>query len=298
MPAETKAKSPWRAASGSFRLAACGERANELADIPALSALRLVAELQGDGLWRSAPTPLDDAASARRILADCAAQLGVDACWQPHPAPAVRLVCFDMDSTLIEAECIVELAREHGVGDQVHAVTERAMRGELDFADSFRQRMSLLGGLPEAALAKVRDRIHLFDGVEALIASLQAAGIRRAIFSGGFSFVAGPLAKRLAVERLVTHDLEIVEGYLTGRIVNPSIVDAARKASELQRYADELTIELASVVAIGDGANDLPMMAASGCGVAWRGKPAVQAEADIALNHTNYQSLPFLLGID
>ena len=197
-----------------------------------------------------------------------------------------RLVAFDMDSTLIETEVIDELARRAGVGDAVAEITERAMRGELDFQDSFRARVALLKGLPEAALAEVAER---------LVKALHRLGYKTAIISGGFQFFGEQLKARLGIDYVFANALPIADGQVTGAVARP-IVDGARKAELLKALAAQEGLALEQVIAIGDGANDLPMLAAAGLGIAYRAKPVVRARARHAISTLGLDGLLYLLG--
>ncbi|MEM8766898.1 MAG: phosphoserine phosphatase SerB [Pseudomonadota bacterium] len=206
-----------------------------------------------------------------------------------------RLVAFDMDSTLINAEVIDELAGIHGVREAVATITERAMRGELNFQESFRARASLLKGLPETALRTVADQVSLNDGARRLIASLKRFGYKTAILSGGFQYVGEHLRRELAIDYVFANELEIVDGVMTGEI-NGEIVDAARKASLLEEIAAQEGISLEQTIAIGDGANDLPMLSTAGLGVAYHAKPVVKETASHAISNFGLDSVLYLMG--
>ncbi len=206
-----------------------------------------------------------------------------------------RLVVFDMDSTLIEAEVIDELAVEAGVGDEVSAITEQAMQGEIDFQESFRRRLGLLKGLDESALQRVSDRLQLTEGAERLITSLRALGYKTAIVSGGFTWFANQLKDRLGMDYVVANELEIVDGKVTGE-VQGQIVDAARKAEVLKDIAQQENVRLEQVIAVGDGANDLQMLAIAGLGVAFRAKPLVRQSARQSISTLGLDSILYLLG--
>lgn len=207
-----------------------------------------------------------------------------------------KLVAFDMDSTLIQAECIDEIAKEAGVGEQVAAVTEAAMRGELDFAGSLTNRVALLEGLDVSVLESVYDRIELMPGAEELLATLQANGIKTAILSGGFVFFASRFARRLGVDVFHCNDLETKDGKLTGKTLGP-IVDAQAKADHLIDLAKQWDIPLDQTASVGDGANDLKVMAAAGLGIAFCAKPRVQELADLAVNTKELTELVPILGL-
>ncbi len=206
-----------------------------------------------------------------------------------------RLVAFDMDSTLIDAEVIDELARIHGVGAEVAAITERAMRGELVFRDSFRARAALLKGLPESALRQVAESVKLNDGAHRLIRALKLFGYKTAILSGGFQYVGEHLKRRLGIDYVHANRLVVRDGIMTGEVDGP-IVDAERKAELLLEIARKEGISLQQTIAIGDGANDLPMLSAAGLGIAYHAKPVVKESASHAISNFGLDSVLYLLG--
>lgn len=207
-----------------------------------------------------------------------------------------RLFVFDMDSTLIAGEVIDELAKLAGVGDQVSAITAAAMRGELDFQQSFRARVALLRGLPEERAQTVLNSVPLVQGAERLISTLKRLGYKTAILSGGFNFFARDLQARLGVDYVFANDLDIADGFVTGE-VKTAIVDAQRKADLLREIAARENIALGQVVAVGDGANDLPMLNIAGMGIAFHAKPLVRERAGNALSYLGLDSLLYLIGI-
>lgn len=206
------------------------------------------------------------------------------------------LVVLDADSTLIREEAIELLAEEAGTLEHVAAVTERAMRGELDFAESLRERVATLAGLDASILPRVRSRMTPTDGVERLIASVQAAGGRVGVVSGGFHELLDPLAERLGLDHCRANRLEIVDGRFTGRVLG-DIVDAEAKADALAEWAIASGIPLARTIAAGDGANDLKMLGVAALGVAFCAKPIVRAQADVVIDRPDLSQLLPLAGL-
>jgi phosphoserine phosphatase len=207
-----------------------------------------------------------------------------------------RLFAFDMDSTLIEGEVIDELAKLAGVADDVVKVTESAMRGEIEFQRSFRLRVALLRGLKETTVRELLDTIPLVEGAEQLIGTLKMLGYKTAILSGGFNFFAQHLQRRLGIDYVFANDLDIVDGVVSGEVRTP-IVDGARKAELLRQIARQENISLDQVVAVGDGANDLPMLGIAGMGIAFRAKPLVRQTASHAVSFLGLDSLLYLIGV-
>jgi phosphoserine phosphatase len=207
-----------------------------------------------------------------------------------------RLFVFDMDSTLIQGEVIDELAKMAGVGDEVVKITEAAMRGELDFKQSFTRRVGLLQGLPETRVLELLDRIPLVEGAEQLIATLKVLGYRTAILSGGFTFFAQHLKRKLGIDYVHANQLEIIDGVVSGRVTT-EIVDGAKKAALLREIARRENISLEQVVAVGDGANDLPMLGIAGMGIAFRAKPLVRQSAGHSVSFLGLDSLLYLIGV-
>ncbi|PMR73818.1 phosphoserine phosphatase SerB [Billgrantia endophytica] len=214
-----------------------------------------------------------------------------DSIWRRHR----RLVCFDMDSTLIQAEVIDELARRHGVYDDVAEITERAMRGELDFQQSFRERMSKLKGLDEAVLAEIAETLPMMDGVERLMMHLKRLGYRTVILSGGFTYFARHLQEKLGFDEVHANELVIENGKVTGEVREP-ILDANRKADLLREIAEREGLALEQTIAVGDGANDLKMLSTAGMGIAFRAKPLVRSQARQSISTLGIDAVLYLMG--
>jgi len=207
-----------------------------------------------------------------------------------------RIFAFDMDSTLIQGEVIDELAKMAGVGDQVVRITESAMRGEIGFDESFTRRVALLKGLPADRAFGLVDTIPLADGAERLIRTLRLLGYKTAILSGGFTFFARSLQQRLGIDYVYANELEISDGIVTGRVI-PPIINGDRKAALLAEIAAEENVSLEQVVAVGDGANDIPMLNLAGMGIAYRAKPLVRQKADQSISCLGLDGLLYLLGV-
>lgn len=206
-----------------------------------------------------------------------------------------RLVCFDMDSTLIDAEVIDELAIAAGVGEQVIAITEAAMRGELDFKQSFARRVALLKGLDESVLADIASGLRLNEGAEKLISTLKKLGYKTAILSGGFNYFGNFLQQKLGIDYVYANELDILDGKVTGKVIG-HVVDGQRKAELLAMLAQQEGIALEQVIAVGDGANDLPMLSVAGLGIAFRAKPLVKASAEHSISTLGLDAILYLLG--
>jgi phosphoserine phosphatase len=207
-----------------------------------------------------------------------------------------RLVVFDMDSTLIEAEVIDELAKAAGVGDQVAEITERAMAGELDFTESFKARVALLKGLDEGVLEGIARSLPVTEGAEKLVSTLKRLGYKTAILSGGFTYFGQYLQEMLGIDYVYANELEIAQGKVTG-VVNGTVVDGERKALLLREIASKEGISLEQVIAVGDGANDLPMLSIAGLGIAFRAKAIVKKSAKQSISTLGLDGILYLLGI-
>jgi phosphoserine phosphatase len=245
-------------------------------------------------LVRGAPLDITEMKSNFLTLAH---NLGVDIAFQEDNIyrRTRRLVCFDMDSTLIQTEVIDELAYKAGVGEAVSQITESAMRGEIDFAESFRQRVALLKGLDEKILIEIADKLPLTEGAERLFRTLKKYGFKTAILSGGFTYFGKYLQNKLDIDYVFANQLEIVNGKLTGNYLG-DIVDGPKKAELLRKIAFKEDIHLEQTVAVGDGSNDLPMLNIAGLGIAFHAKPLVKKNAQHAISTTGLDAILFLMG--
>ncbi|ACO33420.1 ACT domain protein/phosphoserine phosphatase SerB [Acidobacterium capsulatum ATCC 51196] len=246
----------------------------------------------------SASGDLSREAAMRAEFTAAAEELSVDIAFQHESIfrRNRRLFAFDMDSTLIQGEVIDELARMAGVGDEVVKITEAAMRGELNFDESFTRRVSLLKGLPAERVYTLLDAIPLTEGAERLIRTLRRLGYKTAILSGGFKFFANHLQQKLGIDYVYANDLEIIDGTVTGRVI-PPIVNGERKAALLKEIAGRESISLEQVVAVGDGANDIPMLSVAGMGIAYRAKPRVRQQASQSISWLGLDGLLYLIGV-
>ncbi len=238
-----------------------------------------------------------DQAQLRAELLDIATRLSVDISIQEDNVYRRnrRLVAFDMDSTLIDAEIIDELARVKGVGSEVAQITERAMRGEMDFSESFARRVALLAGLPRAALTQVAESVELTEGAQRLVRTLSAYGFKTAILSGGFQYIGERLREHLGIDYVHANQLEFEDDRITGRVIG-EVVDGPRKAELLREIAEREGISLEQVIAVGDGANDLPMLSIAGLGIAFRAKPIVKQSAEHSISNLGLDGILYLLG--
>ncbi|MFI3332101.1 MAG: phosphoserine phosphatase SerB [Rikenellaceae bacterium] len=207
-----------------------------------------------------------------------------------------RLICFDMDSTLIETEVIDELADRAGVGDKVRAITEQAMRGEIDFRESFRQRVALLEGLDESVMKAIAENLPITEGLERMMTILKRVGLKTAILSGGFTYFGNYLRQRFGFDYVYANELEVVDGKLTGRYVG-QVVDGDRKAELLRLLCQFENIDIEQSIAVGDGANDLPMLNIAGLGIAFHAKPKVKATAKQSISTIGLDGILYFVGL-
>ena len=241
-------------------------------------------------------TPSDKAKMQKELM-QLASQLDFDVSMQEDTIfrRSRRLICFDMDSTLIETEVIDELAVKAGVGDKVKAITESAMRGEIDFKESFTQRVALLKGLDASVMREIAENLPMSEGIERLMTVLKRTGYKIAILSGGFTYFANFLKQRFGIDYVYANELEIVDGKLTGRYLG-EIVDGKRKAELLRLIAQVENVDIAQTIAVGDGANDLPMLATAGLGIAYHAKPKVKAGAKQSISTIGIDGVLYFMG--
>lgn len=275
--------------------------ARDLASMGAnIDSIRGVADYPVTGLelMVSAPDTAEADAELRTVLAEVAVRENVDIAVECAGLArrAKRLIVFDVDSTLVQGEVIEMLAARAGVEDEVRAVTEAAMRGEIDFTESLHQRVATLAGLDASVIDDVAENLELTPGARTTIRTLRRLGFHCGVVSGGFRQVIEGLAHELELDFVQANTLEIVDGKLTGRVIG-EIVDRAAKATALRKFADQAGVPMEQTVAVGDGANDIDMLNAAGLGIAFNAKPALREVADTALSHPYLDAVLFILGV-
>lgn len=278
---------------------ALGALAHEIAQIDAnIDMIRGVSDYPVTGLELRISVPEGAAGRLQSALSKVAAEQQVDVAFQDASLSrrTKRLIVFDVDSTLIQGEVIEMLADRAGAGDAVAAITEAAMRGELDFAESLHHRVSTLAGLPASVVDEVAEQIELTPGARTTVRTLRRLGFKCGVVSGGFRQVIEPLAAELQLDFVAANELEIVDGKLTGRVIGP-VVDRAGKADSLREFAAQAGVPLEQTVAVGDGANDIDMLSTAGLGVAFNAKPALREVADASLSYPYLDTVLFLLGV-
>ncbi|WP_409426703.1 phosphoserine phosphatase SerB [Mycobacterium sp. SMC-11] len=278
---------------------ALGALAHEIAEIDAnIDMIRGVSDYPVTGLELRVSVPVGAAGQLQSALSKVAAEQQVDVAFQDASLSrrTKRLIVFDVDSTLIQGEVIEMLADRAGAGDAVAAITEAAMRGELDFAESLHHRVSTLAGLPASVVDEVAEQIELTPGARTTVRTLRRLGFKCGVVSGGFRQVIEPLAAELQLDFVAANELEIVDGKLTGRVIGP-VVDRAGKADSLREFAAQAGVPLEQTVAVGDGANDIDMLSTAGLGVAFNAKPALREVADASLSYPYLDTVLFLLGV-
>jgi phosphoserine phosphatase len=263
-----------------------------------IDLIRGVSDYPVTGLELRVSVPRGVGGQLQEVLTRVAADVGVDVALEDYSIArrAKRLIVFDVDSTLIQQEVIEMLAVRAGALDAVAAITDAAMRGELDFAESLHQRVGTLAGLPVEVLDEVADDVELTPGARTTIRTLRRLGYHVGVVSGGFRQVIEPLAHELMLDFVAANELEVVDGKLTGRVIG-QIIDRAGKAKALRDFAHQVGVPMAQTVAVGDGANDIDMLAAAGLGVAFNAKPALREVADASLSHPYLDTVLFLLGV-
>ncbi|OCB61932.1 phosphoserine phosphatase SerB [Mycobacterium malmoense] len=263
-----------------------------------IDLIRGVSDYPVTGLELRVSVPPGSDAALRTALNQVSADERVDVAVEDYTLErrAKRLIVFDVDSTLVQGEVIEMLAARAGAEGKVAAITEAAMRGELDFAQSLEQRVATLAGLPASVIDEVAEQLELMPGARTTLRTLRRLGFHCGVVSGGFRGIIEPLAEELMLDYVAANDLEIVDGKLTGRVVGP-IVDRAGKATALRDFAQRAGVPMAQTVAVGDGANDIDMLAAAGLGVAFNAKPALREVADASLSHPYLDTVLFLLGV-
>ena len=276
--------------------------AGSLTDASLSEAVRLLAaagEQPGEPCWLDAGDAATIACTGDIAVARLAldGKLGAVDVVVQHEAAPKRLLIADMDSTMITVECIDELADYAGIKPQIAEITERAMRGELDFGAALDERVALLKGLPERVIAEcLADRVKLMPGARTLVQTMRAHGAQTILVSGGFTRFAEPVGDQIGFQRVVANVLDLTDGALTGTVAKP-IVDSATKERELLAAIARHGLTVAETLAVGDGANDIPMLEAAGLGIAYHAKPATRARADAAIDHGDLTALLWAQGI-
>ena len=278
---------------------AFGAVAREVATLGVnIDLIRGISDYPVTGLELRVSVPPGVGGQLQAVLTRVAADAGVDVALEDYSIArrAKRLIVFDVDSTLIQQEVIEMLAARAGAEKAVAAITEAAMRGELDFAESLHQRVETLAGLPAAVLDEVAEEVTLTRGARTTLRTLRRLGYHVGVVSGGFRQVIDPLAHELMLDFVAANELEIVDDKLTGRVIG-QIVDRAGKAKALRDFAHQVGVPMAQTVAVGDGANDIDMLSAAGLGIAFNAKPALREVADASLSHPYLDTVLFLLGV-
>jgi len=278
---------------------AFGAVAREVATLGVnIDLIRGISDYPVTGLELRVSVPPGVGGQLQAVLTRVAADAGVDVALEDYSIArrAKRLIVFDVDSTLIQQEVIEMLAARAGAEKAVAAITEAAMRGELDFAESLHQRVETLAGLPAAVLDEVAEEVTLTRGARTTLRTLRRLGYHVGVVSGGFRQVIEPLAHELMLDFVAANELEIVDDKLTGRVIG-QIVDRAGKAKALRDFAHQVGVPMAQTVAVGDGANDIDMLSAAGLGIAFNAKPALREVADASLSHPYLDTVLFLLGV-
>jgi phosphoserine phosphatase len=278
---------------------AFGAVAREVAELGVnIDLIRGVSDYPVTGLELRVSVPAGADVALRNALTRVAGDERVDVAVEDYSLErrAKRLIVFDVDSTLVQGEVIEMLAARAGAEGRVAAITEAAMRGELDFAQSLQQRVAALAGLPATVIDEVADQLELMPGARTTLRTLRRLGFHCGVVSGGFRRIIEPLAEELMLDFVAANELEIVDGTLTGRVVGP-ILDRPGKAKALRDFAQQAGVPMAQTVAVGDGANDIDMLAAAGLGVAFNAKPALREVADASLSHPYLDTVLFLLGV-
>jgi phosphoserine phosphatase len=278
---------------------AFGAVAREVAELGVnIDLIRGISDYPVTGLELRVSVPPGVGGQLQAVLTQVAADAGVDVALEDYSIArrAKRLIVFDVDSTLIQQEVIEMLAARAGAEEAVAAITEAAMRGELDFAESLHQRVETLAGLPAAVLDEVAEEVTLTRGARTTLRTLRRLGYHVGVVSGGFRQVIEPLAHELMLDFVAANELEIVDDKLTGRVIG-QIIDRAGKAKALRDFAHQAGVPMAQTVAVGDGANDIDMLSAAGLGIAFNAKPALREVADASLSHPYLDTVLFLLGV-